>query len=114
MVIAEIVKLEKRMMALAVVAASNADIQEAIYDGNAQFPGGSPDEVRRSAEIYVDDHKTPLSDGLTHKNPQYAGDRIRHPEGVVADRPRGPFQPLAPTIAEARHFLRAAAMPAPW
>ena len=114
MVIAEIVKLEKRMMALAVVAASNSDIQEAIYDGNAQFPGGSPDEVRRSAEIYVDDHKTPLSDGLTHKNPQYAGDRIRHPEGVVADRPRGPFQPLAPTIAEARHFLRAAAMPAPW
>ena len=114
MVIAEIVKLEKRTMALAVIAASNADIQEAIYDGNSRFPGATPDEVRRSAEIYIDNQKTPLSDGLTHKHPQHAGNRVRQRDGASELRPCGPFQPLAPTISEARDFLNAAAAPAPW
>ena len=112
--IIDAVNLERRTTALAIIASSNADIQTAMNSGIADFPGATPGEVRLAAETYIDINKTPLADGLTHRNPQFAGDRIRHPEGVMADRPRGPFQPIAPSIDEARAFLRAAAMPAPW
>lgn len=123
MCIVDAVNLERRTMALAVIGASTADIQAAIdsrilnFPGATaaeDFPGATPAEVRLSAETYIDINKTPLADGLTHRNPQYAGDRIRHPDGVMADRPRGPFQPIAPTIDEARAFLNAAAAPVPW
>ncbi|MDA9603565.1 hypothetical protein N9S30_00255 [bacterium] len=112
--IIDAVNLERRTMALAIIASSNADIQAAIDSRIAHFPGTSPTEVRLASEIYIDNQKTPLADGLTHKSPQFAGDRVRNADGVMADRPRGPFQPIAPTIDEARAFLSAAAAPAPW
>jgi hypothetical protein len=114
MCIVDAVSLERRTMALAIIASSNAYIQSAINAGVSHFPGTTPAQVRLAAETYIDMNKTAHADGLTHRNPQYAGDRIRHRDGVMVDRPRGPFQLIAPTIDEARAFLNAATAPAPW
>jgi len=105
LVIADLVKMDGRLTALSVIGSSDQDIKQASDEGNLDMFDATS-AIRAWAENHIHVNKTPLCDGLTHKNPQYSGDRVRHADGASIYRQTGPFQPIAPTLAETREFIR--------
>ena len=93
-------RAERRLYALATVAASDAEI---AAHGVLK---GTPLQQRQTAEKFIGEDTERLAQGKTHAHLEYASEYIRHANGAAQlNMPVGPYASIAPSLSQVKAFF---------